>query len=139
MGLGYDPTKSHEMFIQHLHDAKVDGFEGLSLADWVCFATHGSRMNSEHVVAFEDGHRNYGIFELSNRLHCQDTPIESENLCKTCCTYFLNEDLSDDIECLKRYILSSNGLKSWIAWRDNCSGQNIHQYIKDCGPDIEDI
>nr|XP_060632276.1 lysozyme C, milk isozyme-like [Anolis sagrei ordinatus] len=123
---------------QMLHEAKVDGFGGVSLADWICFATHGSKLNSGGLITYIGGYRNYGIFQLTNTEHCHDTAKDSENICKTCCVYFLNEDLSDDIECLKRHIMVHGGLKSWSAWRDHCRDKNVHHYIEDCGLDIKE-
>uniref|UniRef100_R4GBQ6 Glycosyl hydrolases family 22 (GH22) domain-containing protein n=2 Tax=Anolis carolinensis TaxID=28377 RepID=R4GBQ6_ANOCA len=96
-----------------LQDAKVEGYEGLGVADWVCFATHASKLDSAEILSFTGPHRNYGIFKLSNTDHCQDNSRESyTNLCQTCCTYFVNEDLSDDIQCLKMHI-KNKGLDSW--------------------------
>nr|XP_008120565.1 PREDICTED: lysozyme C, milk isozyme [Anolis carolinensis] len=116
-----------------LHNAKVDGYEGVRLADWLCFAIHVSNLDSGDITTFKGTHRDYGIFKLSNRDHCRDNSRHSWNVCQTCCTYFLNEDLSDDIQCLKRHIKHHKGLDTWKAWRTHCAKGDNLQYIKNCG------
>ncbi|KAK2817514.1 hypothetical protein Q5P01_025705 [Channa striata] len=46
----------------------------------------------------------FGIFQFSNHIACTNNDIKSQNICKTNCTNFLDDDLSQDIDCLVKLI-----------------------------------
>uniref|UniRef100_A0A8C3IBP9 Sperm acrosome membrane-associated protein 3 n=1 Tax=Chrysemys picta bellii TaxID=8478 RepID=A0A8C3IBP9_CHRPI len=70
---------------QTLQDGGMDGYEGYSLANWVCLAFYASGFDTEAVGANADGSSDYGIFQINSGWWCQDTKGPSENLCHVRC------------------------------------------------------
>uniref|UniRef100_A0A452H0P2 Uncharacterized protein n=1 Tax=Gopherus agassizii TaxID=38772 RepID=A0A452H0P2_9SAUR len=63
----------------------MDGYEGYSLANWVCLAFYTSGFDTAAVGANADGSSDYGIFQINSGWWCQDAQIPSENLCHVRC------------------------------------------------------
>uniref|UniRef100_A0A8C0IKQ5 Sperm acrosome membrane-associated protein 3 n=1 Tax=Chelonoidis abingdonii TaxID=106734 RepID=A0A8C0IKQ5_CHEAB len=68
-----------------LQDSGMDGYEGYSLANWVCLAFYTSGFDTAAVGANADGSSDYGIFQINSGWWCQDAQIPSENLCHVRC------------------------------------------------------
>uniref|UniRef100_A0A670KDP1 Glycosyl hydrolases family 22 (GH22) domain-containing protein n=1 Tax=Podarcis muralis TaxID=64176 RepID=A0A670KDP1_PODMU len=99
----------------------LDGYHGISLADWVCTAFHESRFDTSAVGPPDsDGNRDYGIFQISSRWWCDNGHRPTANVCETSCNAFLNDDITDDIKCAKRIVLDHQGMG--FAWRSFTEG-----------------
>ncbi|KAK2817516.1 hypothetical protein Q5P01_025707 [Channa striata] len=48
-----------------------------------------------------------GVFQLSNRLFCDDGQNPSKNICDTSCSNFLDDDTTDDVNCLLKFFSNS--------------------------------
>ncbi|KAG6921422.1 sperm acrosome associated 5 [Chelydra serpentina] len=70
---------------QRLQDSGMDGYEGYSLANWLCLAFYASGFDTAAVGANADGSSDYGIFQINSGWWCQDTQSPSENLCHLRC------------------------------------------------------
>ncbi|XP_028640013.1 lysozyme C-1-like, partial [Grammomys surdaster] len=51
----------------------MDGYRGVSLADWVCLAQHESNYNTQATNYNPGGQStDYGIFQINSRYWCND-------------------------------------------------------------------
>ncbi|XP_021514423.1 alpha-lactalbumin [Meriones unguiculatus] len=104
----------------------IDGHQGVSLLEWICILFHTSGYDTEAVLKNEDA-TEYGLFQISNKFWCKSSEIpESQNICGISCDKFLNDDLTDDIACVKK-ILALKGIDNWPAHKPMCS-QELEQW-----------
>ncbi|CAO2581729.1 Lysozyme C-1 [Lemmus lemmus] len=112
----------------------MDGYKGVSLADWVCLAQHESNFNTK-ATNYNPGGRStdYGIFQINSRYWCNDgkTP-KAVNACGISCSVLLKDDITQAIKCAKRVVRDPQGIKAWVAWRNRCQNRNLSQYIRNC-------
>ncbi|KAF2357138.1 ECSIT protein [Trinorchestia longiramus] len=105
---------------------------------WVCTAEFESTFNTEAVNKFNwDGSRDYGLFQLSDKFWC-DGHV-GKNVCKVPCTAFLDDDLTDDLACIRRIIKDTEawkgkgtGMTAWVAYVNRCQPLNLDEYIAEC-------
>uniref|UniRef100_A0A452IUH1 Sperm acrosome membrane-associated protein 3 n=1 Tax=Gopherus agassizii TaxID=38772 RepID=A0A452IUH1_9SAUR len=69
-----------------LHEEGLDGYEGYSLANWICMAFFESGFNSAAEDDNADGSTDYGIFQINSRVWCNNYRSPTENLCHIPCT-----------------------------------------------------
>ncbi|XP_075810689.1 lysozyme C-1-like [Microtus pennsylvanicus] len=113
----------------------MDGYKGVSLADWVCLAQHESNYNTKATNYNSGGQStDYGIFQINSRYWCNDgkTP-KAVNACGISCSALLQDDITQAIKCAKRVVSDPQGVKAWVAWRTHCQNQDLSKYVKDCG------
>ncbi|KAJ8287337.1 hypothetical protein GJAV_G00050380 [Gymnothorax javanicus] len=115
-----------------LKNAGMAGYRNVSLGDWVCLARWESSYNTSATNLNTDKSIDYGIFQINSRWWCNDGG-RTANGCKMNCTSLLKDDISDAITCAKRVVRDPNGINAWVAWRRHCKGQDVSEYIKDCG------
>ncbi|KAJ1162073.1 hypothetical protein NDU88_002551 [Pleurodeles waltl] len=112
---------------------ELDGYTGYSLPNWVCTAYHESGFNTE-AVNFNPGDKSkdYGIFQINSRRWCKDdrTP-KSHNICRTPCSAFLQDNITQAVQCAKT-VVSSQGMSAWVAWNTYCKDKDLSEWIKDC-------
>ncbi|XP_075046067.1 lysozyme C-1-like [Mixophyes fleayi] len=111
---------------------KENGIYDRDLDSWICLAYHESRYNNELVNRYTTS-QSYGIFQIDSQLWCDDgmTP-GAENICRMSCQSLQDDNLEDDIECAKRIMISSNGLSSWLNWRENCMRRDLRRFTARC-------
>ncbi|XP_021030682.1 lysozyme C-1 [Mus caroli] len=111
------------------------GYRGIKLADWVCLAQHESNYNTR-ATNYNRGDRStdYGIFQINSRYWCNDgkTP-RAKNACGIPCNALLQDDITAAIQCAKRVVRDSQGIRAWVAWRARCQNRDLSQYIRNCG------
>lgn len=89
----------------------------------ICIAKKLSNLNT-NVIAGDK----YGIFQI-NYFYCNGKKGE-EDACDVKCEDLLNDDISDDIECVRK-ILSKRGLGAWrFNKKQGC--QILDNFDKDC-------
>ncbi|XP_054859885.1 lysozyme C, milk isozyme-like [Eublepharis macularius] len=116
-----------------LRNAGLDGYYGYSLGNWLCMAYYESNFNSRAVGRpNSDGSRDYGIFQINSRWWCSNGQGRTANACHTSCSNFVNDDISDDIECAKRVVRDPNRMGAWVAWRKHCKGRNLSGWTAGC-------
>ncbi|XP_033019115.1 lysozyme C, milk isozyme-like [Lacerta agilis] len=116
-----------------LKRAGMDGYRGVSLANWICTAYHQSSFNTRLVgPQTSSGNREYGIFQISSRWWCDNGHGSTANGCGISCSAFLNDDITDDINCAKRIVRDPNGMNAWYAWKKFCKGKNLSKWTKGC-------
>lgn len=103
---------------------------------WLCITYKSSRYNTD-IIDTKKG--NYGMFQI-NKQFCyefSDEQLENkEKLCNVPCEAFVDYDIKDDIECVKKifneakYFLG-NGFLGWELYK-KCKGPRSKLYIKGC-------
>ncbi|XP_059539563.1 lysozyme C-like [Myotis daubentonii] len=112
----------------------MDGYWGVSLADWMCLAKWESSYNTR---ATNYNHKkkstDYGIFQINSRLWCNDgkTP-NTFNGCGINCNVLLQDDITQAVTCAKRVVRDPQGIRAWVAWKNRCQNQDLTQYIQGC-------
>ncbi|KAL4617645.1 lysozyme C [Arapaima gigas] len=116
-----------------LKAAGMDGYRGISLANWVCLAKWESDYNTNAINNNSDGSSDYGIFQINSRWWCNNHRTPTENGCRINCSELLSANLHVAIQCAKRVVRDPNGISAWVAWRNKCRGRDLNQYVSGCG------
>ncbi|XP_004468429.1 alpha-lactalbumin [Dasypus novemcinctus] len=105
----------------------IDGYRNVTLPEWICTTFHISGFDTQTIVNNNDSIE-YGLFQISNKCWCRDdqNPL-SKNICNTTCNKFLDDDLTDDIMCVKK-ILDIEGIGYWSAHKALCSDK-LEQWL----------
>ncbi|XP_037702140.1 lysozyme C-like [Choloepus didactylus] len=110
------------------------GFKGISLANWVCLVQWESDYNTK-ATNYNPGDKStdYGIFQINSHYWCNDgkTP-GAVNTCGIPCSVLLQDDLTPAVKCAKK-IVSSQGIRAWVAWKTHCQNKDVSQYVRGCG------
>ncbi|XP_068817445.1 lysozyme C, kidney isozyme-like [Capricornis sumatraensis] len=113
----------------------MDGFRGISLANWMCLARWESSYNTQ-ATNYNRGDRStdYGIFQINSHWWCNDgkTP-GAVNACHIPCSALLQDDITQAVACAKRVVSDPQGIRAWVAWRSHCQNQDLTSYIQGCG------
>ncbi|XP_034566096.1 lysozyme C [Notolabrus celidotus] len=110
----------------------MDGYKGISLADWVCLSEWESHYNTQATNHNTDGSADYGIFQINSRYWC-DNGTPTSNACNIRCSELLTDNVVTAINCAKRVVRDPNGIGAWVAWRNRCQGQDLSGYVRGCG------
>nr|DBA22275.1 TPA: hypothetical protein GDO54_013314 [Pyxicephalus adspersus] len=89
---------------------------------------------AHHSSSFKPCHRTdeyYGVFQLSNRQHCEDPKYKGKNQCNMVCENLLNLDFDDDVKCAF-HILKINGIGTWKHLATKCQHGDLRSYIRGC-------
>ncbi|CAL4062768.1 unnamed protein product, partial [Meganyctiphanes norvegica] len=108
----------------------------------VCIAEYESSFNAGHInnLNFE-GSKDYGLFHISNKFWCKDDDENPnfKNVCNMPCSNFVDQDLTDDLDCLKVIIDDTEswkgegtGLTSWTSYVNNCQNRSLDAYMSEC-------
>lgn len=113
----------------------LDGYRGISLANWVCLAKWESGYNTQ-ATNYNPGDRStdYGIFQINSRYWCNNgkTP-GAVNACHISCNALLQDNIADAVTCAKRVVRDPQGIRAWVAWRNHCQNRDVSQYVQGCG------
>uniref|UniRef100_A0A4W2GGM6 Alpha-lactalbumin n=1 Tax=Bos indicus x Bos taurus TaxID=30522 RepID=A0A4W2GGM6_BOBOX len=114
VGILFHATQAEQLtkceVFRELKDLK--GYGGVSLPEWVCTTFHTSGYDTQAVVQNNDS-TEYGLFQINNKIWCKDDQNpHSSNICNISCDKFLDDDLTDDIMCVKK-ILDKVGINYW--------------------------
>ncbi|XP_024592798.1 lysozyme C [Neophocaena asiaeorientalis asiaeorientalis] len=113
----------------------LDGYKGVSLANWMCLARWESSYNTQ-ATNYNRGSRStdYGIFQINSRYWCNDgkTP-GAHNACRMPCSALLKDDITEAVKCAKRVVSDPQGIRAWVAWRNHCQNQDLRTYVQGCG------
>nr|XP_003216710.1 PREDICTED: lysozyme C, milk isozyme [Anolis carolinensis] len=116
-----------------LKNSRLDVSSGYSIADWVCLAYYESRFNSRAVgPPNRNGSRDYGIFQINSRWWCSNGKGTTANGCRSSCSAFTDDDITNDIACAKRIVKDPNGIRAWVAWVKYCQGKNLTRWTQGC-------
>ncbi|XP_034753054.1 lysozyme C-like [Etheostoma cragini] len=113
----------------------MDGYYGVSLADWVCLSRWESSYSTAAKNPNTDGSTDYGIFQINSRWWCNDgrTPSPTKNACNINCSELLTNSVGVAINCAKRVVRDPNGIRAWVGWRVHCQNRDLSSYLAGCG------
>lgn len=106
------------------------------IATWVCIAKHESLFNTSAV---NPGSGDHGLFQISEIFWC--SPPGKGYACNAPCSAFEDDDIHDDVSCIKRIFkehqyLSGNGFNAWVVYPLYCKN-DVQKYIENCATDNE--
>ncbi|XP_020653230.3 lysozyme C, milk isozyme-like [Pogona vitticeps] len=111
----------------------MSGYRGYSLGNWICTAYYESRFNSRAVgPRNSDGSRDYGIFQINSRWWCSNGQGRTANGCRKSCSAFINDNITDDIQCAKRIVRDPQRMNAWVAWVKHCKGKDLSRWTRGC-------
>ncbi|KAL8164155.1 UNVERIFIED_CONTAM: hypothetical protein K2H54_046892 [Gekko kuhli] len=97
-----------------LKNEGMDGYYGYRLGNWICMAYYESRYNSRAVgPPNSDKSRDYGIFQINSRWWCSNGQGTTANGCNKPCSSFTDDNIHDDIQCVKRIVRDPNRMNAW--------------------------
>ncbi|XP_055601532.1 uncharacterized protein LOC129750592 [Uranotaenia lowii] len=105
------------------------------IATWVCIAHRESNYNVSAIGRLNaDGSGDHGLFQISDIYWC--SPPGKGWVCGVSCSDLEDNDLTDDIACMKLIFeehtrLSGDGFNAWSVYRPYCKGRSDH-YIRGC-------
>lgn len=105
------------------------------IATWVCIAHRESNYNVSAIGRLNaDGSEDHGLFQISDIYWC--SPPGKGWVCGLSCSDLEDNDLTDDVECMKTIYeehtrLSGDGFTAWAVYRPYCQGRSDH-YINGC-------
>ncbi|CAL4062130.1 unnamed protein product, partial [Meganyctiphanes norvegica] len=69
--------------LENKHNVKRD-----QIKTWVCIANHRKSFNTQEIISNEDGSKVYGLFEINNKLWCEDNDNDPSfnNICNMPCS-----------------------------------------------------
>ncbi|XP_067896170.1 lysozyme C, milk isozyme-like [Heterodontus francisci] len=122
-----------------LRENGLNGYRGYSLANWLCLVQYESNYNTGVVGRNRRGGRtmssDYGIFQINSIMWCDDGRTQNtkklKNGCGKSCTDFINDNITDDIQCAKR-VVTPQGMNAWYGWKKKCKNRNLGNFLDDC-------
>ncbi|XP_004632212.1 lysozyme C [Octodon degus] len=118
-----------------LKNLGMDGYHGVSLANWMCLAKWESDYNTK-ATNYNPGDEStdYGIFQINSRYWCNNgrTP-RAVNACGISCSALLQDNIAEAVTCAKRVVRDPQGIRAWMAWRSHCQNQDVAKYVQGCG------
>uniref|UniRef100_A0A8D0BHX7 lysozyme n=1 Tax=Salvator merianae TaxID=96440 RepID=A0A8D0BHX7_SALMN len=78
----------------------------------LCLVLFSSSFDTAHYE-YTNGNPYYGLFHFSGLKWCDNGRHPTQNICKIDCDEFLDDDITDDIECAKIVSRSKAGMLSW--------------------------
>ncbi|XP_013149152.1 PREDICTED: lysozyme-like [Papilio polytes] len=95
-------------------------FPANKLRQWVCLieSHSGGRTNLVSRVN-KSGHREYGLFQLSDRFWCSDSDLPGKD-CNVTCADLLTDDITKAAKCAKK-VYKRHGFTAWNGW-SKCQG-----------------
>nr|XP_023025980.1 uncharacterized protein LOC111513985 isoform X2 [Leptinotarsa decemlineata] len=118
--------------LRHVHD-----FPEEHISTWVCIVQHESQFNTS---AMNPGSGDHGLFQISQLYWC--SPPGDGFACNTACSSFRDDNISDDVRCVKKIYkehtrLSGNGFNAWAVYPLYCKG-DTSKYIGGCPGNLID-
>ncbi|XP_020714559.1 uncharacterized protein LOC105664879 isoform X2 [Ceratitis capitata] len=107
---------------------------------WVCIAQHESRFDTAAVGRLNaDGSADHGLFQISDLYWCSHNRYSGGKACGLQCTKLLDNDITDDVRCIKRIHgehtrLSGDGFTAWTVYNRNCQNQQ-YSHVSACFKD----
>ncbi|XP_072830037.1 lysozyme C [Vicugna pacos] len=117
-----------------LKELGMDGYRGVSLANWMCLTKWESDYNTKATNYNPSSEStDYGIFQINSRYWCNNgkTP-HAVNGCGINCDVLLEDNITEAVECAKRVVRDPQGVRAWVAWKNHCEGHDVEQYIAGC-------
>lgn len=101
-------------------------------AIWTCIAERQSEFNTQAQGQY---HRYHGIFQISDEFWCYNENNEGKGACGMSCDRFRDDDVTDDLYCVKRiyyehyYLSGGDGYSAWPSGKYCQTYSSWYQYI----------
>ncbi|XP_049297870.1 lysozyme c-1 [Anopheles funestus] len=92
------------------------------ISNWVCLVMAESGGDTSKVTTLDNESASYGIFQINSKTWCREG--RKGGRCNKKCEDFLNDDLTDDIECAKQ-IYNDSGFGAWKGWINRCKQKTL--------------
>uniref|UniRef100_A0A182NI13 lysozyme n=1 Tax=Anopheles dirus TaxID=7168 RepID=A0A182NI13_9DIPT len=92
------------------------------ISNWVCLVMAESGGDTAKVTTLDNESTSYGIFQINSKTWCREG--RKGGRCNKKCEDFVDEDLSDDIECAKQ-IYNDGGFGAWKGWVSRCKQKTL--------------
>uniref|UniRef100_A0A3B3UV21 lysozyme n=1 Tax=Poecilia latipinna TaxID=48699 RepID=A0A3B3UV21_9TELE len=118
----------------------MDGYRGISLADWVCLTQHESHFNTRATNRNTDGSTDYGIFQINSKYWCRDGGVSRSNGCGINCSLLLETRSSRHggscgaVRLLYfDWTVAGNSVFGFrVAWTTHCQNRDLSSYLRGC-------
>uniref|UniRef100_A0A8B9YRY0 lysozyme n=1 Tax=Bos mutus grunniens TaxID=30521 RepID=A0A8B9YRY0_BOSMU len=98
----------------------LDGYKGVSLANWLCLTKWESSYNTKATNYNPSSEStDYGIFQIN---------IDG---CHVSCSELMENDIAKAVACAK-HIVSEQGITAWVAWKSHCRDHDVSSYVEGC-------
>ncbi|XP_074076818.1 alpha-lactalbumin [Macrotis lagotis] len=112
-------------FIQKVREQKLDSY--VPMPEFTCTIFHSTGFSTHNKVD-NNGNTEYGIFQISNNGWCAEKQEDvAKSVCGIHCSKFLDEDITDDIACVKKIMQRTERLDYWKAYKTFCR-ENLDQW-----------
>ncbi|XP_035212944.1 lysozyme C-like [Stegodyphus dumicola] len=101
------------------------------ISKWLCLVHWESGFDTTAVnKGATENSLDYGLFQINDKNWCKGPLRPSENQCRIPCERLKDDDLSDDIQCV-RTIIQKKGFYEWMSYGLRCNS-NTEEYFKNC-------
>ncbi|XP_062583568.1 lysozyme c-1-like [Saccostrea cucullata] len=112
-----------------------NGVPRADIDDYVCMAQYESSFRTGVISGVNpDKHksRDHGLFQINDYWNCDPKDgRKTKNGCKHPCSGYFNDNISDDIACVRQLKREHRGFGFSYAWRDNCRNLSS-SYLRGC-------
>ncbi|DAA29816.1 TPA: lysozyme-like [Bos taurus] len=108
----------------------MDGFRGVSLANWLCLTKWESSYNTK-ATNYNPSNEStdYGIYQINSKWWCK-TPKAVDG-CPVSHSKLMGNDIAKAVACAKK-IVSEQGITAWVAWKSHCRDHDVSSYVEGC-------
>ncbi|XP_067683293.1 lysozyme c-1-like [Haliotis asinina] len=100
--------------------------------DWVCMANAESSLRTTAVNTNRGGSSDYGLFQINSKWNCDpEDGRQTYNSCRHPCSDYLNNDISDDVSCIKQLRREHRGWGFSYGYGARCSSVTS-SYLDGC-------
>ncbi|XP_062589453.1 lysozyme C, milk isozyme-like [Saccostrea cucullata] len=110
-----------------------NGVPRADIDDYVCMAWYESSFRTYAVGRVNDnGSRDHGLFQINDYWNCDpQNGQRTKNGCNHPCSDFKNDDISDDIACVRQLKREHRGFTFSVGWKNNCRNLSS-SYLRGC-------
>ncbi|XP_063281598.1 lysozyme C, milk isozyme-like [Pelobates fuscus] len=114
---------------EELRNGSIVGYKQYTVEDYLCMALYTSDLDT----SLHSSPSEYGIFQINSYWWCNDgRTVARKNLCGVLCRDFLDDNVKDDIKCLRRIVREPNGLEAWDGYKMHCKGKDLSYLTSEC-------
>lgn len=96
------------------------------ISTFICIAEHESRLNVS-LKTLLNGTTKYGLFQIDDQSYCNTN--ESIKECDVLCEHLNDDQLNNDLECVKK-IFEKEGFQYWPSYNRHCLSINENSFEK---------
>lgn len=94
-----------------------------NFTEWICIIGYTSNFNTRIFMQYPNGITTNGLFGINSTYWCKNN--KNGGACNAMCEQFRDDDIFDDIQCLKK-IFSTHGVEAWPIASFECDFKKNH-------------